>query len=333
MACVDSYRIDPGTGAKQLLKHFSVPTGATVKNQTTTLAVSKEISVELLNLTFTTAPSDAYLESGTNDPIAMVVTYLNLQGMRKELVVANLRDHVISEGMAFATGSTTTVQMLLRDIASVQAIRLMPYNDYPYITAGWKPSHMVVSLGADGSVQMASRAIDTYIQEDRELDPNYEIIPAMVGGLQISLANIIVTTDVSATNAAGFYGNSYRVSSADNKTINLTVDSAASLKVHVTVANSEQGYAAKAEQIDGVKDISGLISRTADGFVLSMPVNRTGQDQTYQITVSATENETISVTIVVTLKSEEIMTPTEEPTQPPEPTEVTEPTEATEPSE
>jgi hypothetical protein len=331
MACVDVYRVDVTGGTRQMLKHFAVPVGATLRNQTVTLPVDRDSSVEILDIEFATALSDANLESGTNDPIIMVLGYTDRQGVPRELVVPNLRDYVISEGNAFSTGSVTHVRMLIRDIVSVQSLQLMPYNIDPQITAGWKPSQITVSLGAEGSVQKATRTLDTYIYEDEDakMDFDGEITGEMVGGLKVSLSNIILSVDVSASNESGNYGNSYRVNSAGNKTLNLTVSSGAGVKFNVSVLNSKQGYAAKAEQTEGVKDISGLIFYAGNEFRLSMPENTSGQDQTYRITVYARENENVAVEITVTVKSQNILNPPTDPTEPP--TDPTEPT--TEPTE
>ena len=141
----------------------------------------------------------------------------------------------------------------------------------------------------------------------------------MVGGLTINLTNIILSADVKATNETGAFGNSYRVSSAGNKELTLTVSSGATVKMNVTVSNSQRGYAAKAELTDGNKDVSGLISKTTEGLILSMPKNTTGLDQTYRITVTTVENENIAVVVTLTVKSEEI----------PESVEPTVPTDAT----
>ena len=325
MACVDHYAVDTADGTRQLLAHFSIPTGATVKNQTVTLPVLDNSSAELLDIQFVTALSDANLESGTNDPIVMVLGYTNRQGVPKELVVPNLRSFVISEGAAFATGSTTRVRLMIRDVASVQSLQLMPYNVDPQITAGWKPSRIMVSLGADGSIQKVTRSLDKYIHEDTELNPEDVITGEMVGGLKVNLSNIILTADVAATNEAGHYGNSYRVNSAVNKTLAMTVSSGADMKFGVTVSNSRQGFTAKAEQVAGTKDLSSLISYTEEGFMLSMPENTSGQDQSYRITLRSNENENITVVIEVTVTSEAVPETPTEPTEPTEPS--TNPTE------
>jgi hypothetical protein len=288
--------------------------------------------VEILDIQFVTALSDANLESGTNDPIAMVLGYTDRQGVQKELVVPNLRNFVISEGAAFSTGSTTQVRLMIRDVASVQSLQLMPYNVDPQITAVWKPSQIMVSLGADGSIQKVTRSLDTYIHEDKVLNPDGTITGEVVGGLKVNLSNIILTADVSATNESGNYGNSYRVNSAVNKTLSIAVSSGANIKFGVTVLNSMQGFTAKAEQVAGAKDISGLISYTKEGFVLPMPENTSGQDQNYRITLHSNENENVVVVIEVTVASEAVSEMPTEPTEPSE--EPTEPSEEpTEPSE
>ena len=338
MACVDSYAVDVEAGTKQLLNHFAIATGAVVKDQVVTLSVTKDSSVEVLDLQFVTAPSDANLESGTNDPIVMVLGYTDRRGVQRELVLPDLRRFVISEGAAFSTDSVTQVRLLLRDIASVQTLQLMPYNVDPMITAGWKPSQITLSLGADGTVQTVTRTLDTYIFEDVELNPNGTITGEMVGGLKINLSNIILSADVAATNESGFYGNSYRINSAANHTLSMTVSSEATVRFHVTVSNSKQGFAVKAEQSDGMRDISGLVVNTEDGFTLTMPVNVSGEDQIYRITVSSKENENIVLIVDVTVKSAPVpeepeVTEPSEPTEPSVPTEPTEPSVPTEPSE
>lgn len=304
MACVDNYSVDPTSGAKRMLNHFSISEGVSVQNQTATMPVSSGNSVEILDVEFVTALSDTYLESGTGDAIIMVVNYTDRQGVQRERVVPDIREYVISGADAFATGSTTRIRLLLRNVASVQSLQLMPYNADPQITAGWKPSQILVMLGADGSVQRVTRSIDKYIYEDKQLDMDNEITGAMVGGIKVTLSNLIVTTDVAATNESGQYGNSYRINSAANQSVSLTVASGASVKCAVSVSNSKEGYLVKAEQAEGLKDISESIQGTEEGFILVMPENTSGQDQSYSITIYSAENEEISVEIIVTVKSE-----------------------------
>ena len=329
MAMVDNYRLDAASGTKQLVNHYSFPTGVTVRNQLATLTPDDETSVEVLNIQFTTALADAYLESGTTAPIIMVVGYVDSQGVQKETVVPNIRDYVISSGEAFATGSTTEIRMMLRDVAMVQYLKLMPYDLDPKTTAVWKPSQIVVSVGADGSIQKVNRALDDYISENVELNFENEITGEMVGGLKVNLANIIVIADVAATNESGLYGNSYKVSSAGNKSLSMTVHSNASIRVNVTASNTEQGYTVKAERADGMNDISGLIEKTDNGFILPLPKNTSEQDQKYRITISSGENDKVAVVIEVTVKG---VVNSQTPTNPPETTEPTNPPEATEPS-
>jgi hypothetical protein len=325
MACVDVYSVNAVDNARKLQNHFAIPIGAKVQNQTVTLPVDSDSSVEILDLQFVTALSDANLESGTNDPIIMVLGYTDRKGIPREHVVTNLRDYVVSEENAFSTESTTQVRLLIRDIVSIQSLQLMPYNVNPQITAGWKPSRIMVSLGADGSIQKVTRSLDKYIHEDTELNPEDVITGEMVGGLKVNLSNIILTADVAATNEAGHYGNSYRVNSAVNKTLAMTVSSGADMKFGVTVSNSRQGFTSKAEQVAGTKDLSSLISYTEEGFTLSMPENTSGQDQSYRITLCSNENENITVVIEVTVTSEAVPETPTEPTEPTEPS--TNPTE------
>ena len=146
-----------------------------------------------------------------------------------------------------------------------------------------------------------------------------------------NLSNIILTADVTAANETGFYGNSYRVNSAVNQTLSMTVSSGANMRFAVTVSNSKHGYTASAEQVVGAVDISERIAVTDDGFILTLPENTSGQDQNYRVTVRSIENENITVVIEVTVLSKPV---SEMPTEPTEPsTEPTEPpTAATEPA-
>jgi hypothetical protein len=217
---------------------------------------------------------------------------------------------------------------MIRDIESVQSLQLMPYNADPQITAGWKPSKISVLLGAEGSIQNVTRSLNSYVYEDKQIDPETEITGETLGGVKVNLSNIILTADVVATNDSGSYGNSYRVSSVANKTIAMTVPSGANVKFKVTVSNSRDGFTAKAEQLSGVQDISEQITLTENGFVLTVPENTTGQEQSYRVTVSSKENGNIAVVVEVTVTSK----PVSEPAEPVEPTEPTEPAEPTEPS-
>ena len=304
MVCIDNYKVNPATGAKQLLNHFAASTAVMIQNQTKAMAVSEKTSVEMLNIHFITAAADAYLESGTTDPIVMVLYYTDIRGVQREAVLTDIRDYVISEGEAFSTGSTTQIRLLMKDVASIQSLKLMPYNSDPRSTAVWKPSQIIVSLGTDGALQKVNRTIEITIQEDKELDLENPITGAMVGGLKVNLANIIVSADVKATNTSGAYGNSYRINSAVNNTMAMNVVSGASVCVNVAVSNSTEGYSVIAEQNDGLMDISNLIVNTEEGFIMTMPKNSSGQDQVYRITVSSTENEKVTVVIEVTVKSQ-----------------------------
>ena len=334
MVCVDNFGVDTANETRTLLKHFSFPTGATIQNQIATLQPSEEDSVEVVDIQFVTAAADAYLESGTDAPIIMVVGYTDNQGVRRETVVKDIRNNVVSEGEAFATDSTTDIRLLLRDVASVQYLQLMPYDQDPKTTAVWKPSQIMVSVGTDGALQKANRSVDEYIYENKELDLDNEITGEMVGGEKFNLSNIIVEADVAVTNESGFYGSSHRVTSAGNKSVALTAPSAAFIRAKVNVTNTEQGYTVKAEQTDELRDISGLVTKDESGFVLQVPKNTTEQDQTYRITVSSSENDKIAIVIEVTVKKENTPVEPETPTEPTEPsTEPTEPsTKPTEPS-
>ena len=114
----------------------------------------------------------------------------------------------------------------------------------------------------------------------------------------------------------------------------MTVLSGADVKFNVSVSNSKQGYLVKAEQTDGMKDIRDLISVSGNRFIVSMPKNTTGQDQSYRITVYSKENENIVIEVFVTVKHESSSNTPTDPTEPTEPsTKPTEPsTEPTEPS-
>ena len=317
LVCVDNYNVNPSTGAKKLMNHFSASTDVVVNNQTQSIDVSEKSSVEILDIQFVTAPADTYLESGTTDPIVMVINYTDTKGVQREVVLTDIRDYVVSEGEAFSTGSTTQIRLLLKDVVSIQSLQLMPYNSDPNSTAVWKPSQIVVSLGAEASLQKVNRTIDIPIQEDKELNLEEPITGSMVGGRKVNLANIIVTADIKATDESGKYGNSYRINSAVNNSMALNVVSGANVQVYVTVSNSTEGYIVIAEQADGLKDISSLIKDIDGGFVLPMPENTSGQDQVYRITVQSVENEQLTVVLEVTVKSKTI------PDTPAEPTETT----------
>ena len=53
-------------------------------------------------------------------------------------------------------------------------------------------------------------------------------------------------------------------------------------------------------------DLSGMITQTTEGQLMTLPKNTTGQDQTYRITATSMENENIAVTVLVTVKSEAV---------------------------
>ena len=318
MASIDSYSVDETAGTRRLLKHISVPTGATIQNQAVTLRPSTEETVELLDVQFVTAQADAYLESGTSSPIAMVVGYTDHQGVQKTTVIRDIREYVTTtDADAFSTGSTTQIRLMLRDVAAVNYLQVMPYDLDPAVMAGWKPSQVTVSVGTDGSIQRINRSITDYVSEDKELDPDKTITADMIGGLKINLVNIIVSADVATSNSSGYYGNSRRITSAGEKTLKLTVLPGTSIRVNVTVSNSEQGYAVKAVQTDGLRDISGLVVKNKEIFTLSLPENATEQDETYRITINSKENDKVTVVIEMTVKGTDKKDETTAPTTPP----------------
>ncbi len=290
MACAANYNISSNTGIKEQIAWFSFANSTFAASNTTVMERTFNMDVQPLVVTFVTGEALESLESGTNDPIEMTLSYADSRGTAKEVTIDDIRDYVISEGEPFATGSTTTIELLLKDPEELRWVELVPYdNDAAYLT-GWNLFELQMELGTNGRIQRVNRRVDHYLQED-----NAE-------GYRISLTNVTVSLDVRALTDSG-YGVSKQVSSGANSSVSVMgVSGNRVIFENIKLTNTSQGYSYRVERVldDGTgAELNGLMSAGGTSGTLNIPENETGVQVVYRVTIYSKETPGAKVTVQV----------------------------------
>ncbi len=291
MACVANYNISSNTGIKEQVGWYSFANGVFAGNTDIVMARTFNQEVQPLTVTFVTASAKESLESGTNDPIEMTLGYADSRGANKETVIKDINDYVISEGEPFVTGSTTTIELLLKDPEELRWLELMPYdNDSSYVT-GWYLLELQIELGTSGRIQRVNRRVDHYLQEG---NPD---------GYRVTLTNVTISLDVRALTENGGYGVFRQASSATNSSVSIVGYSGSKvLFENIKLTNTTQGFSYTVERVanDGSgAEVSGIMNAGGMSGSLNIPENYTGTQMVYRVTIYANEAPATKVTIQV----------------------------------
>ncbi len=291
MACVANYNISSNTGIKEQVGWYSFANGVTAGNTEITMARTFNQDVQPLTVTFVTASAKESLESGTNDPIEMTLGYADSRGSSKEITVKDINSYVVSEGEPFVTGSTTTIELLLKDPEELRWLELMPYdNDSSYVT-GWYLLELQLELGTNGRIQRVNRRVDHYLQEGNPDD------------YRVTLTNVTISLDVRALTADGGYGVFRQVSSSSGSNASIVGYSGSKVIFeNIKLTNTSQGFSYTVERVanDGSgAEVSGIMNAGGMSGSLNIPENFTGTQIVYRVTIYSNEAPTAKVIIQV----------------------------------
>ena len=274
----------------------SFANGVVLNNNSATLKATKTTMVNPLELQFQVAPAGTTLESGTDAAIAMTLGYTSADGSSRTAYFKDIRPYVISEGRAFATGSLTTVKMLLKDAAEVRWIMLEPYDSFD-AHATLKLTAITALLGDNGSIQTANRAVaDTVIFEEGAPQ-------------QINLSNITVECTVS------YGGHNYSVRSTGNA-LKLLAESGAGVDIkNIYVNGSVSGGTVTAERISADGSVSaadGVLTKNGTAGWTFRTDNTGSSSVFYRITVASGEVPGIAAVVEIEVSPAPVVPDTEQ---------------------
>ncbi|MDO4732966.1 MAG: PLAT/LH2 domain-containing protein [Bacillota bacterium] len=279
--------------SRKLEKWYSFGNGVLLENGSASLLPTEE-TVHPVELQFVVAEADSTIESGTNTPIAMTLVYEDIYGVTRQLYVSDIRNHVVSSGVPFETGSTTTVRMMIRNADSLRWISLEPYDEDPNSRAMLKLQSISALLGEGDYMQKTNRVMkENVILEEGAEDP-----------YRISLANILVEYSARAINPeTGEYDRQPRMVKSSLATEKLVTKSGGgAILENIDVVNSSEGFSVSAALLgsdEGLSEMDHLVSVSDDEVIFTAPVNAGATSQKYRITVSANETSDIYASVEV----------------------------------
>jgi len=294
-----------------------------------------------LTLQITTALDDGTVSSSATGPVRMTVGYYDSYGVLRQDVYEDITRYVVNESSSkvLQAGNTDTVRLLVRGMSELRWIEFEPVSDAS-TPAGkiqtWKLGSVSAETGMSGSV--TTRTPSQLIVEGNPLHISFaDVIMTGVAtvtdttGTAISTYSVISGGSTSVLLARNnglnidntvFGSNegidvkleSYDPSSGATANVRLgTTYSYSSEYLNATLQSAEDSAThpgSEAERlaaervisvIKEMKESSGDLIYKANGFVFKAPVNYTGRDLYYRLTVSSRELPDVYYTVDVTV--------------------------------
>ena len=246
-----------------------------------------------IDLTFTTAPADKGVDSGTTVPVTLTFHYVNDRGANAMMQYKNAQtyiqyvilpskdgqSYVRSEDKQFATGSEAHLALLLPDCKELRSIDVQPLD--PEGTETWNIEQISWSTPPGGAP--LSRKVDRSFGTD---------------GGTISLRNVQMRTDI-------FNDSVYAGFSTMNAPKGVMTEGGKSVALQVHIENGS-GFDYLAEWIvnDIPSDVTAdLCTSITDGIVFSTMTNDDVTPYVYRITISAKDDPNVQNIVTVPPKS------------------------------
>jgi hypothetical protein len=286
--------------------------------------------VDALTLTFTTAAGQENKGGGMNAPVAMTIGYYDGYGAMQTRTFADIRPY-IQNGIAFASNTSTTVRMLVSDVADLRYVELTPAQESSGTTA-WNLTRITASFGEGG------HELERVVTPPLEANVTYHYnLASILVGATVERSSVLTGTDGMAYPAAGAEetkdgalsvllvpGEGIRVKpklsgSTEGVSVTLYGFNAASGAMGSAKLADTRGYTAEfiAERIANapseeeaavwrtVRPENGSFEANADGgYFFQPPRNYTGNPISYRIVIASVESEDVSVYVDVTVESE-----------------------------
>ncbi|MBR0311692.1 MAG: hypothetical protein IJQ98_04765 [Oscillospiraceae bacterium] len=286
--------------------------------------------VDILTLQFTTAAGQENKGGGMNAAVAMTVGYYDGYGAMQTRTIPDIRPY-IQDGGAFLANATTTVQMMVSDIADLRYVELTPAQEETGTTA-WNLTRITAKFGDDG--HELERTVTPPLEAN--VTYHYNLASILVGasversvtqaGADGELHAVIVTEETKdgALSVLLTSGESIRVTpkltgSTQGVAVTLHGLNAASGAMGSARLDDTRGYTAKyiAERIANapseeeaavwraVTPETGSFEAGMSGsYSFTPPRNYTGSPISYRIVITSVESGDVSAYVDVTVESE-----------------------------
>ena len=257
---------------------------------------ASETNVVPVELVLETAPSREDVDTGTDDPIRMVIQYTDQTGaMEKTRIIDNLGTYLV--GGSFHAGDTAVVSLCMKDLGQIRTITLEPYSDDVYSKAVWGLKRITLRMtqnggasGASDTVSMERTFPDTLIMEGQ---------PKLV-----NLSNILITTTTSYYNSKMREYNS--VNSDANGTVQVLVSSEDEVVIRTYVDGTLPGYSFGVSAVrvrDGAETVVTCFERSGNQVVFKTPANTSGADDVYRVIIRSEEAPAIKAIVEIRVES------------------------------
>ena len=286
--------------------------------------------VDVLTLTFTTAAGQENKGGGMNAAVAMTIGYYDGYGAMQTRTIADIRPY-IQNGSAFLANTTTTVRMMVSDVADLRYVELTPAHEANGATA-WNLTRVTAKFGDDG--HELERIVTPPLEAD--VTYHYNLASILVGasvergvtqaGEDGALHTVTMTEETKdgALSVLIASGESIRVTprltgSTEGMNVTLYGLNAASGAMGSARLDDTRGYTAEyiAERIKNapsaeeaavwraVTPQTGSFEANPDGsYTFLPPRNYTGSAVSYRIVITSVESRDASATVDVTVESE-----------------------------
>ncbi|MCR5476318.1 MAG: hypothetical protein K6E92_01675 [Lachnospiraceae bacterium] len=249
--------------------------------------------IQPLDLTFETSAASGSYESGTTDPVHVLLTVEDAQGnLLAPIEIADLRTYITDGSANFLTGKKQSVRLLVSGAALLRKIEIEPRSGNG--TAGWSLQSISAKLGDADSV---TRVVNTRIYEGTP----YKVI----------FTNVTVNATIHNYNSARKAFDEQRVT---NGKVDLIALSGQPIYLTPVVSGSDQGCTVYAVEVSDGTYTSGRLDDLvtfADGrYVFQPPRNVSGKTKYYRLIAEANEQPSSSVVVNITIESEKEETTT-----------------------
>ena len=255
-----------------------------------------DTNVAQVELKFATGMQHMTLDSGTDGPVRMKLTYRDQFNLATETMIIPDARLYLTEG-SFQTGDTAVITMLIPDLSMVRSVEVEPYNGTDG-SATWSLDSVACSTTVNGETHTVNRAVGSIVHEGDPLTINLSNVSvrlrASIANPDTGVSDIRNTVNGNLDMVLLLNENDMKNNRYLNRSLELTPT------VEGALDTSPNGYTFVVERLAGSEYIQipdAELSRNTDGVITFLPKDNGLNDNVYRITVSSVENPAAKATV------------------------------------
>ena len=259
-----------------------------------------DVNVAQVEMQFETGSNLASVNSGTDGPIRMTLTYRDQHNITTQTrTYSDIRPYLTKGG--FQTGETATITMLIPDLSRVRAVELEPYNGTDNM-ATWSLVNVTCRSTVNGEANQVSRGVNTVIYQGEPLSINLSNVTVYLTATVPNPDSVVITEghieNGNLDMTLLLNENDFK---ADNRYLTRGIQLATEVKGALN-SNSRELYRLQVELLkDGTYTLleNEKLDLSADdnGVVTFLPGDDGSKNNVYRITVYSTENPAARSTV------------------------------------